>query len=57
MATKGRDFEQTTKSALNQIQNTKLFKNKNLVGVPEFTSGKTTRYETKFDLRIKFESV
>jgi cysteine synthase A len=33
------------------IQDAKLFKNKNLVGKPEFTSDEATTAETKFDLR------
>jgi biopolymer transport protein ExbB/TolQ len=31
------------------IQDAKLFKNKNLVGEPEFTSSQKAQYETKFD--------
>jgi len=38
----------------NLIKDAKLFKNKNLVGKPEFTSGEATTPEAKFDLRFEF---
>ncbi len=39
----------------NLLQDAKLFKNKNLVVEPEFTSGESNTPEAKFDLRFEFD--
>ncbi len=45
------DFKAWEKDIPNLIQDAKLFKNKNLVGEPEFISGEKTQHKTKFDRR------